>query len=121
MKPYIGRISTVERDSGSHRIATFTESNHAPECYVGDPALLCTASGDGEQTIGCFLTMLTRMEGPSFLFCDNSSNGRASSFQVGGCRFESYLSLNGSLVELVTISHCHCEGHGFDSHTNRNE
>ena len=26
---------------------------------------------------------------------------------------------NGSLVELVTISHCHCEGHGFDSHTNR--
>ena len=53
--------------------------------------------------------------------CDNSSNGRASSFQVGGCMFESYLSLNGSLVELVTISHCHCEGHGFDSHTNRNE
>ena len=51
--------------------------------------------------------------------CDNSSIGRASSFQVGGCRFESCLSLNGSLVELVTISHCHCEGHGFDSHTNR--
>ena len=53
--------------------------------------------------------------------CDNSSIGRASSFQVGGCRFESCLSLNGSLVELGTILHCHCKGHGFDSHTNRDE
>ena len=66
MKPYIGRISTVERELGSHRIATFTESVNASSCYVGDPALLCTASGDEEQTIGYFLTMLLRMEGPSF-------------------------------------------------------
>ena len=66
MKPYIGRISTVERELGSHRIATFTESNHAPSCHVGDPALLALASGDGEQTIGYFLTMLMRMEGNSF-------------------------------------------------------
>ena len=28
-------------------------------------------------------------------------------------------SANGSLVELVTISHCHCEGHGFESRTIR--
>jgi len=49
--PYIGRISTVEREPGSQRIATFTESNHDPGCYVGDPALSCTATGDGEQTI----------------------------------------------------------------------
>jgi hypothetical protein len=47
---YIGRISTVEKELGSQRIATFTESNHDPSCYVGDPALLCTASGGVEQT-----------------------------------------------------------------------
>ena len=39
---YIGRISTVERELGSHRIATFTESANAPSCYVMDPALWCT-------------------------------------------------------------------------------
>ena len=49
-RPYIGRISTVERELGSQRIATFIESNHDPSCYVGDPALLCTASGGVEQT-----------------------------------------------------------------------
>lgn len=26
----------------------------------------------------------------------------------------------GTLVELVTISHCHCEGHGFEPRTSRN-
>lgn len=41
-KSYIGRVSTVERDFGSHRIATFTESNHAPKCHVMVPALRCT-------------------------------------------------------------------------------
>ena len=49
-RPYIGRISTVERELGSQRIATFIESNHDPSCYVGDPALLCTATGGVEQT-----------------------------------------------------------------------
>ena len=65
-KPHIGRISTVEREPGSQRIATFIESNHDPGCYVGDPALLCSAPGDEEQTIGKNLTMLMRMEGLGF-------------------------------------------------------
>ena len=47
----IGRISTVEREPGSQRIATLTESYHAPGSDVGDPALLCTAPGNGEQTV----------------------------------------------------------------------
>ena len=66
-KPHIGRISTVEREPGSQRIATFIESNHDPGCYVGDTALSCTAPVDEEQTIGQNLTMLMRMEGLSFL------------------------------------------------------
>ena len=64
---YIGRISTVERELGSQRIATFIESNHDPSCYVGDTALPCTAPVDEEQTIGQNLTMLMRMESLSFL------------------------------------------------------
>ncbi|CAB4154580.1 hypothetical protein UFOVP1307_111 [uncultured Caudovirales phage] len=44
-------ISADERNLGSHRIATFTESSNAPRYSVQDPALLCMATGDGEQTI----------------------------------------------------------------------
>lgn len=50
-KSNIGWISTIERELGSHRIATFTESTNAPSCHVGDPALCGHASGNGEQTI----------------------------------------------------------------------
>ena len=50
-KSNIGWISTIERELGSHRIATFTESTNAPSCHVGDPALCGHTSGNGEQTI----------------------------------------------------------------------
>jgi len=82
--PYIGRISTVEREPGSQRIATFTESNHAPGCYVGDPALLCTAPGDGEQTIGKKLDHV-------------NAHGGLDSFLIW------------SIGEVVIISACHAE------------
>ena len=45
------RISVVERNLGSHRIATFTESWNAPRYSVQIPALMCTSTGYGEQTI----------------------------------------------------------------------
>lgn len=47
---YIGRISTVESEPGSQRIATFNESNHVPGCDVGDPAPLCTVPGERNKT-----------------------------------------------------------------------
>ena len=100
---YIGRISTVERKPGSQRIATFIESNHDPGCYVGDPALLCTAPGDEEQTIGKNLTMLMRMEGLGF-FCSSSSVGRAGPCQGPGRRFEPCLLLQQYLDAYRQIS-----------------
>ena len=45
------RISAVERNLGSHKIATFTGSWNAPRYSVQIPALMCTSTGYGEQTI----------------------------------------------------------------------
>ncbi len=78
----IGRISTVEREPGSQRIATLTESYHDPGSYVGDPALLCTASGDGEPTIIQFLTILTRMVVMVFHLCPFGGIGRRARLRI---------------------------------------
>lgn len=102
-RPYIGRISTVERELGSQRIATFTESNHDPSCYVGDPALLCTATGGVEQTPYHKLDRVNSLGGSRFLR-SSSSFGRAPRCQRGGGRFKPCLLLQQYLDASRQIS-----------------
>ena len=64
-KPYRSPNSADERNLGSHRIATFTESLNVPRYSVMDPALMCTSTGDGEQTID---QIQTRGEHGRFIF-----------------------------------------------------
>ena len=64
-KSYRSPISADERNLGSHRIATFTESLNAPRYSVMDPALRGHVTGDGEQTIG---QIHTRGEHGRFVF-----------------------------------------------------
>lgn len=68
-RPYRRRFSFVERNLGSHRIATFTESLNVPRYSVMDPALMCTSTGDGEQTIN---QIQTRGEHGRFIFLNGS-------------------------------------------------
>ena len=100
---YIGRISTVERELGSQRIATFTESKHDPSCYVGDPALLCTATGGVEQTPYHKLDRVNSLGGSRFLR-SSSSVGRAGPCQGPGRRFEPCLLLQQYLDASRQIS-----------------
>ena len=64
-KSYRSPNSADERNLGSHRIATFTGSLNVPRYSVMDPALMCTSTGDGEQTIG---KIQTRGEHGRFIF-----------------------------------------------------
>ena len=102
-RPYIGRISTVEKELGFLRIATCFGSNHDPSCYVGDPALLCTASGGVEQTPYHKLDRVNSLGGSRFLR-SSSSVGRAGPCQGPGRRFEPCLLLQQYLDAYRQIS-----------------
>ena len=78
-KPYRSPNSADERNLGSHRIATFTESLNVPRYSVMDPALMCTSTGDGEQTID---QIQTRGEHGRFVFFYGpDADGRSTDLQ----------------------------------------
>ena len=78
-KSYRSPNSADERNLSSHRIATFTESLNVLRYPVMDPALMCTSTGDGEQTIN---QIQTRGEHGRFIFFYGpDADGRSTDLQ----------------------------------------